>query len=414
MLFGGAGRKESNMKYDFSTIIDRSCMDSLKWNNMRALNPEVKEGIVPLTTADMEFFSPPELTEGLAEYIKGTILGYSQPTDDYRDSVIRWMKDRHHWDVKAEWITETQGVVNALFISVNAFTEPGDGVIVMTPIYTNFFPAVQRNGRIFADCPLKTDENGKYGIDFELLERLARVERNKLLLFCNPHNPVGRVWTREELEKVGDICGKNHVLIVSDEVHSDIIMPGHKHLVFGNLSEHIAENTIVCTSPSKSFNIAGLKISNIIISNDELRKKFRSNIEESFLSIRVNTLGYRACVYAYNECGEWLRQLNRKIYENSVLTDDFLSKELPDIRISDHEGTFMLWLDFRKLGLDEEKLSEILDFEAQVFLEKGTEFGKQGAGFRRMNIAAPTLVIQDALERMAAALKRSSQEGKQR
>ena len=394
------------MMYDFATVIDRSCMDSLKWNNMRALNPDVKEGIVPLTTADMEFYSPPELTHGLSEYVRNTILGYSQPTDDYRDSVIRWMKTRHNWDIKAEWITETQGVVNALFISVNAFTEPGDGVIVMTPIYTNFFPAVQRNRRLLAECPLKIDQSGAYEIDYELLEHLAHMEKNKLLLFCSPHNPVGRVWTREELERVGDICCRNHVLIVSDEVHSDIIMPGYEHSVFGNLSERIAENTIVCTSPSKSFNIAGLKISNILISNDELRAKFRSSIEESFLSIRVNTLGYRACVHAYNECGEWLRQLNMKIHENSLLTAGFLAEELPDIRMSAHEGTFMLWLDFRKLGFAEEKLSEVLNFDAQVFLEKGSEFGKQGSGFQRMNIAAPTPVIQKALERMAAVLKR--------
>ncbi len=394
------------MRYDFSTMIDRSGMDSLKWINMRALNPDVKEGIVPFTTADMEFYSPPELTEGLSEYIRNTILGYSQPTDDYRNSVVAWMKRRHNWDVKAEWITETQGVVNALFIAVNAFTEPGDGVIVMTPIYTNFFPAVQRNQRVFVDCPLKMDENGKYGIDFDLLEQLASEEKNKLLLFCSPHNPVGRVWMREELERVGDICCRNQVLIVSDEVHSDIIMPGHSHVTFGSLSEEIATNAIVCTSPSKTFNIAGLKISNIIIPDDGIRKKFRSNIEESFLSIRVNTLGYRACVYAYNRCEEWLRQLNEKIYENSCLVADFFSKELPKIRMCTHEGTFMVWLDFREHGWSEEKLGEVLNFEAQVFLEKGSEFGKEGTGFQRMNIAAPTQVIRSALERMAAVLEK--------
>lgn len=392
------------MRYDFSTIIDRSQMDSLKWMNMYKKDPAISQGIVPLSTADMEFFSPPELVRQLQEYIGSTILGYSYKTESYQKAVTGWMERRHGWKISPEWIVETQGVVNALFIAVQCLTAPGDGVILLTPIYNPFYVAVERTGRNLRRCPLITDEEGIYRIDFEQLERLAAEPATKLLLFCNPHNPTGRVWTPGELQRVSDICLKYHVRVISDEVHSDIIMPGYCHTTWGKVSPEQEQNCIVCVSPSKTFNVAGLKTSNILIPNEELRQTFCSYIEESYLSIRVNTLGYKACEFAYNDCGNWLDELLAVLAGNSRMVTEFLAKHLPGVKAARHEGTYLMWLDFNALGLSDESLTEILEDRAQVFLEEGSHFGKEGIGFRRINIACPETTLKSALERMAEAL----------
>ena len=392
------------MKYDFKTKIDRTNQDSLKWHNMKLRKANVDENIVPLSTADMEFMSPPELIQGLQDYIGTTILGYSYKTKDYQDAVVGWMKRQHNWDIEGDWIVETQGVVNALFVAVGCFTNPGDGVILLTPIYNPFYVAVERSGRKLQRSSLVKDEQGIDRINYEELERLAEDPDTKLMLFCNPHNPTGRVWTREELEKVSDICLRNNVLIVSDEVHSDIIMPGYTHTTMGRVSKQQEENCIVCVSPSKTFNIAGLKTSNIIIPNKELREAFCKHIEEDYLSIRVNTLGYKACEIAYNNCEKWLEELLQVLAENSRMVEEYIRQYLPKVKVTRHESTYLMWLDFTEYGLLDEELTKLLEEKADLFLEEGSHFGTEGIGCRRINIACPSEILEDALKRLSQVL----------
>ena len=271
------------MKYDFETLIPRKNMGSRKWNVMAQHNPNAAEDVIPLSVADMEFRNPPELAQGLKDYIDRSILGYTLPNDAFYQSVARWMKNRHQWDIKPEWLVQAPGVVNALFGIVKTFTEPGDGIIIMQPVYYPFSAAITQNGRELVNNAL-IYEDYAYRIDFDDLEKKAKDPKNKMLILCSPHNPIGRVWTREELEKVGRICIDNNVLVVSDEIHFDFILTGHKHTVFANISEEFAQHCIICTAPSKTFNIAGLKISNIVIPNDHLRKQLlEKNLGERLL-----------------------------------------------------------------------------------------------------------------------------------
>ena len=392
------------MKYDFTTKIDRTNRDSLKWHNMSVKKPNVGKEIVPLSTADMEFFSTPDLSRGLQEYIGNTILGYSYKTKEYQDAVAGWMKRQHGWEIDGDWVVETQGVVNALFVAVGCFTNPGDGVILLTPIYNPFYVAVERSRRKMRKSSLIKDGQGIDRINFEELEKLAEEPDTKLMLFCNPHNPTGRVWTEEELKKVSEICLKNGVLIVSDEVHSDIIMPGYKHTTMGKVSAEQADNCIVCVSPSKTFNIAGLKTSNIIIPNNNLRDVFCRHIEEDYLSIRVNTLGYKACEIAYNNCEEWLKELLEVLAENSKFVTEYLAVHLPKVKVTRHESTYLMWLDFTEYGLSDEELTKLLEEKGDVFLEEGSHFGTEGIGWRRINIACPKEILEEALKRMSLVL----------
>jgi cystathionine beta-lyase len=390
------------MKYDFTTVVDRSNMGSAKWEQMRGWNPEVSPGVVPFSVADMELRNPPEITEGLKNYLDQAILGYTIPTKSYLDAVCCWIEKRHDWAISQEWIIGMPGVVNAFFLAVKALTDEGDGIIIQTPVYYPFYAAAKRNKRTLVTNPLLFTGSG-YVIDYDDLEQKARHPRNKVLLFCSPHNPVGRVWTPEELARVGEICLRNQVLIISDEVHFDLIMPGHKHTVFANMAEELANNMIVCTAPSKTFNLAGLQTSNIIIPNPEIRRKY---VEELNLtgSGMLNILGYKACEIAYTECEEWLEQLIKLIYHNHLELKKFMAANLPMIKVFDLEGTYLQWMDFRGLGLDKDELEKFMHFEAQVFFDEGYVFGPEGAGFERMNLACPTKVMMEALERLAVAI----------
>ena len=390
------------MKYDFTTVVDRSNMGSAKWQQMREWNPEVSPGIVPFSVADMELKNPPEITEGLKNYLDKVILGYTAPTDAYLDAVCAWMQKRHDWAISQEWIIGMPGVVNAFFLAVKALTDEGDGVIIQTPVYYPFYAAAKRNKRTLVKNPLLFTGSG-YVIDYDDLEQKARHPRNKVLLFCSPHNPLGRVWTPEELARVGEICLRNQVLIISDEVHFDLIMPGHKHTVFANIDEELANNMIVCTAPSKTFNLAGLQTSNIIIPSPEIRRRYVQELNLNGSGM-LNILGYKACEIAYTECEEWLEQLIELIYHNHLQLKEFMAANLPMIKVFDLEGTYLQWMDFRGLGLNQDELERLLHLEAQVFFDEGYVFGPEGAGFERMNLACPTKVIMEALERLAVAI----------
>ena len=392
------------MKYDFTTRINRAGSGSRKWDMMYRVNPGVDSSVVPLSIADMEFKMPPELTEGLKRYLDDAVLGYMGPTAAYKEAVQTWMEMQHNWTVEPDWIIPTAGIVPALFNAVRAFTEPGDGVILLTPVYYPFFKAVGLQKRKVVSCSLlKNSEH--YTIDFESLERLAAVPSNKALLFCSPHNPVGRVWQKEELQKIKEIVLKHNLLLFSDEIHFDIIMPGYKHTVFQSLGADIAERTITFTAPSKTFNIAGLGISNIIITNEKLRKRF---IEEQNLGMGelFTALSYKACEICYTQCSAWFKEFITVIDTNQHVVRQFFQAKHPEIKAPLIEGTYLQWLDFRALGLEHKELERFMTQTAQVFFDEGYIFGEEGRGFERINLAAPTAVITETLTRLDNALRK--------
>ena len=370
---------------------------------MFADNPNVAKGIIPLSVADMELKNAPEIQEGLKRYIDNSVLGCSNPTDAYLDAVIDFMKRHHDWDVKKEWIYQTPGVVSALFFAVKAYTDPGDGVIIMTPVYYPFYGAVTANGRVVVENPL-IEDGDSYRIDFEDLKRKAKDPKNKLILLCSPHNPVGRVWTREELERIGRICIDNDVLIVSDEIHFDLIMPGYHHTVFSTISEEFNQHCVVCTAPSKTFNLAGMQTSNIMIANEEIRKKFIDQVESCGMYI-ANILGYEACRIAYTDCDAWLKELLEVIVRNKEYIEQFVARHLPQVKVKRLEGTYLLWLDFRAYGLSAKELEHFMKMDAQLFFDDGYMFGQSSEGFERINMACPTWVIEQAMDRLLAAMK---------
>jgi aminotransferase/cystathionine beta-lyase len=315
------------------------------------------------------------------------------------------MKDRHAWDIKDEWIVNTNGVVAGFFNAVKALTAPGEGIIIMPPVYYPFFMAAERNKRRVAVNNLLI-KNGRYEIDFDDLEEKARDSGNRVLLFCSPHNPVGRVWEIGELKKIGDICLRHGVTIVSDEIHFDLVMPGFTHTVFAALGRDYEQNMIVCTAPSKTFNLAGMRASNIIIPNKELRRKYLEEISHNMGGPALNTLGYRACEIAYTQCGGWLDELIRVLDGNRRLAEEFISRRIPKIKVFPLEGTYLQWWDCRELGMDYQELEKFMTGEAQLFLDEGHIFGETGRGYERINLACPAAVLQEALERLERALKK--------
>lgn len=392
------------MGYDFETLVNRHHTGSAKYEQMKAWNPDVPEGTVPFSVADMELKTPPEIVESLKRLADDHILGYTIATPDYLDAVCQWMKERNGWAISPEWIVGSPGVVSAFFAAVRAFSEPGDGVIVMSPVYYPFYYAMERNGRKIVKSPLIL-EGANYRIDFEDLELKAKAERNRVLLFCSPHNPVGRVWTKEELQKVAEICTRHHVLVVSDEIHSDLIMPGHRHTVFATLSKEASDNVIVCTAPTKTFNLAGLQVSNIIIPNPSIRRRFSAEMESNG-AFSLNVFGYRVCETAYRSCGAWLDELILHIHKNHLELKRFMAENLPEIRVFDLEGTYLQWMDFNPLGMEKETLERFLHEEALIFFDEGYVFGAEGSGFERMNLACPTWVMMEGLERLHEAIRK--------
>lgn len=389
------------MKYDFETLVDRSQNGSAKWNGMKDHNPAVAKNIAPLSVADLDLKLAPEIAEGMLEFMQNNpVFGYTNGTAAYYDAVINWMKDKHNYQVEKEWIVLSNGVVPALSDGVTAFTEENDGVIIFTPVYYPFYRAIELNNRRVQRCPLINHENS-YQIDFDKFEELAKQANTKLLILCNPHNPVGRVWTKEELEKIADICLNNGIIILSDEIHEDLTMPGYTHYPIAVLSEVIGDITVTCTAPSKSFNIAGLQGSNIIIKNKELRAKFIAQQEKKGF-FTLNTLSFEATRLAYTKGDAWLAEFKTLIHHNYDILVDFIKKNLPSVTVYPLEGTYLAWLDFRNLGYDYLELEKRM-IAADLYLDEGYVFGQEGEGFERINIACPTWVLKEALERLKNA-----------
>ena len=392
-----------NEKYDFETVISRKNQGSYKWEQMYKEYPDLPDDIIPFSVADMELQIAPEIKEGLKKYIDEAVLGYTGANDNYLEIVVNWMKKRHNFDVKKEWIVNSSGVVSALYDAIKAYTEKNQGVIIFTPVYYPFYSAITSNNRKIIDCPL-IENNRNYTIDFQKFEEFAKDKNNRLLILCSPHNPVGRVWTKEELERIGKIALKNDLIIISDEIHFDILMKGQKHTVLQTISNEISEITVTCTAPTKTFNLAGIGISNIIIKNKELRKKFIKEQEKSSSHVFA-ALGFKACELAYTKAEKWFEQFLELINKNQQIVSEFFENKFTVLKAPLIQGTYLQWLDFRELGLKNKELKRFMNEKAKIFFSEGYTFGKNGDGFERMNLAVPTHILEKGLERLYNAIK---------
>ena len=388
------------MQYDFDQVIERRQTDCLKWD---AAEKRVgAKDVLPLWVADMDFQVAAPINAALQQRVAHGIFGYPIISDACYDAVIGWMQRRHQWPVAKEWITFVPGVVPALHWAVMAYTQPGDKVIVQPPVYYPFFKAARANGCEVVENPL-IYENGRYVMNFAELEQLFDA-RTKLFLLCSPHNPVGRVWTRAELTRLGELCRKHNVLICSDEIHADLVFPGATHIPLAAVSDDIAQITITCNAPNKTFNIAGLSAGFVIIPNPQRFAEF-GNVQQKIGEVSVNLLGLLAMEVAYTEGEEWFRQLMAYLQGNLAFLTDFIGRHLPQIKVIRPESNFLVWLDCRELELNDAELKDFLLQQAHVWLSAGTDFGSKEPGFQRLNFACPRATLAEALNRIAQAVK---------
>lgn len=385
---------------NFDERIDRTNTNSIKYDF--ALQRGKPEGILPLWVADMDFKAPKPVLDALKDRVEHGIFGYSEGKEEYFEAVRDWMERRHGWVVERNWLVKTPGIVFALAMAVKAFTEPGDSVMIQPPVYYPFREVIEDNERIVVENTLLLGEDGSYHMDLDDFEQKARENKVRLFFLCSPHNPVGRVWTREELKRLGEISKRLDILVVSDEIHQDFVFKG-KHYVFASIDEELKERTITCTAPSKTFNIAGLQISNVFISNPQLKQKFKKEISASGYS-QLNTLGLTACEAAYRYGEEWHDQLMDYLKENIQFVRSYLKEYLPEIKLIEPDGTYLLWLDFNELGLNEDEREELIVKKAGLWLDSGAMFGPVGEGFERINIACPRSVLKEAFDKLRAAL----------
>lgn len=390
------------MIYNFEHRINRQGTGSHKWNLMHDWNPNVSEGVLPLSVADMELYNPPEIYKGLINFLESKpILGYTGPTDEFLQAVIDWQAKRHNWTIKKDWIVNTTGVVSAFNAAIRAFSDERDGVIIFRPVYYPFGNAITLNNRKEVNIPLIEDE-GNYTIDFEAFEEAASKTDNKILLFCSPHNPTGNVWTKNELEKLAEIAVKYDLYVISDEIWYDFVHPDKEHTIFYKVNEELRDLLITCTAASKTFNLAGLSTSSIIISNEILRNKFIKEVEKSHYKAG-NIFGFEASKIAYNECETWLDELIELVYSNQKIVNTFFKKNYPKIKAPISDGTYLQWLDFRELNMKDKELEDFLHAN-QFFTDEGYIFGIEGSGFERINVALPEEALKELLENLLKVL----------
>lgn len=393
------------MKYDFSKMIDRTQTNSIKWNKYFLKEEFETDDVLPLWVADMDFRCPQPVVDAIKKRSNHEIYGYSwHKIPAYLDAVSSWMKRRHNWEIDPEWMTFSPGIVPALYMLVKTFSNVGEKVIIQTPVYSPFFKGIQNNGRQVLFNQLYY-ENKKYTIDFEDFEEKAKDPLSKMFILCSPHNPVGRVWSKKELKRLGDICLEHDLLIISDEIHHDLILSGHKHTVFSTISEELELNTIMCTAPSKTFNIAGLQVSNIIISDEKLRESFNNTIVNKNGLMLANVFAIVALIAAYNEGEEWLDQVLKYIEANFKFLKNLVNEKLPRVDFIDPEGTYLAWLDFRNLGMNAGEFCDFMLKKAKVALDDGSNFGPGGEGFERINVACPKSILEECMIRIINAFK---------
>lgn len=384
------------MKYDFDQVIDRYGTQSSKWDNVgvRVGNPYA----LPMWVADTDFVCPAPVVEAVRKRAEHPIFGYPFIPQEFNDATIRWVKKQHGWDIQSSWIVFTTGIVPVLNTMIQEFTQPGDEVIIQGPVYHPFGNAIRDNDRVISSNALLFDGH-KYTIDFDDLER--RAQRAKLMIFCSPHNPVGRVWTREELTKIADICERHNLILISDEIHSDLVYPGHEHISIASMSEKTAARTVTCYAPSKTFNIAGLRSSGVVIPNQDIRarmcKRFQCN-----RAIQQNIFAVPGYVAAYTQCDDYLEQLIPYLDANVSYTLEYFEKHMPKIRALRPEAMYLLWLDCHDMKMSDAELEQFFVHRAGVAVNKGTMFGPEGSGFMRINVGCPRATLETGLDRLHA------------
>lgn len=379
------------MTYDFDEPVNRRGTNSYKWDS-------TDYGTLPMWVADMDFRTAPRIIDALAKRVAHGVFGYVKVPQAYYDAIDSWFTRRHGWHIATESIIYTSGVVPAISAIIKALTQKGDKVIVQTPSYNCFFSSIRNNGCILSANKLKYD-HGTYSMDFEDLEHRAADDKAKIMLLCNPHNPVGRVWTKEELRKVGEICMKHGVFIISDEIHCELTYPNHDYTPFATVSEDFLHNTAVCVSPSKAFNIAGLQIANIVANDESIRKKIDRAINDNEVC-DVNPFGVEALIAAYDKSEDWLDELRSYLFNNYQLFSDFFADKLPDFKIPPLEGTYLVWIDCSTTGKSGDEIASLLKDKENLLVNPGSMYGPGGENFIRVNIACPKARVKDALNKI--------------
>lgn len=384
--------------FDFDTVINRRGTNSYKWDIVK------EEDVIPLWVADMDFKAAPAILEVLKKRVEHGVFGYTLVPDSYYEAIINWFARRHNWQIDRSWIIYTTGVVPAVSCAIKALTLPGEKVLIQTPDYNCFFSSIKNNGCEVAENEL-VRRGDSYEVDFEDFERQCADEKTTVFLLCNPHNPAGRVWTKEELERMNDICLAHGVRVISDEIHCELVMPGHRFTPFAAISDACRDNSVVLNSPTKAFNIAGLQIANIICADPAMRRRIDRavNINEV---CDVNPFGVAALQAAYNESEEWLDSLNHYIWGNYLALKEFIAKELPRLEVTRLEGTYLAWVDIKATGLTSDEAYGKLMKEGRVYVNSGTMYGRRaGEGYLRINLACPRATLLEGMKRMGGVLR---------
>lgn len=388
------------MKYNFDKVVDRKNSDSKKWCNLEELYGT--NDVLPMWVADMDFKSADEIIEAFKDRADHGVFGYTWKQDSFYEAVINWVKKKHNWDIKKEWILFTPGVVMGLNLGVRELADEGEKIMFQSPIYPPFYRVVENNNRVLNVSPLK--HNGeKFVMDFDDI-RNKMDKDTKVMMLCNPHNPIGRVWTKEELTELGNICMENDTIIISDEIHSDFILKGYKHIPIATISKELEQRTVTLMAPSKTFNIAGLGTSIAIIPNDEIRTKYEKAIEVMEIG-NVNIFGALGLEVAYNHGEQWLKEVLEYIEDNIDYAVDYINKNIPQIKVDRPEGTYLLWLDFNGLEKSTDEIFEALIKVGKVALNDGRPYGENGDGFFRLNIGCPRPILEEGLKRIEKSVK---------
>nr|WP_245247431.1 MULTISPECIES: MalY/PatB family protein [unclassified Paenibacillus] len=386
------------VKYDFDRVIDRRNTNSYKWDQSHKLFGD--HDILPLWVADMDFESPPAVRQALEARAAQGVYGYSIKNEAYVDSIVHWFQRRHGWTIEREWLSDVPSVVTTLSIAVDLFSEPGGSVILQSPVYYPFYDVIRMNGREVAKNPLVI-RNGRYEMDYAHLEELM-AGGAKLMLLCSPHNPGGRVWEREELLRLGELCLKHGVTVISDEIHCDLALPGHRHIPFASLSEELAQITLTALAPTKTFNLPGVQSSFIVTANAAMKRKFDYRVKTLSLHM-TNFFTHEAVMAAYNEGEAWLDQLIEYTAGNVDYAIAYLAEHLPEVKPMRPDGTYLLWMDCRGLGLDIKGLKSLMFEKARVAFSEGSVFGTEAEGWLRINLACPRSLLEEALKRFCDA-----------
>ena len=384
------------MKYDFDEIIDRRGTQSSKWDNVGARVGNAKA--LPMWVADMDFACPKPIVNAVVERAQHPIYGYTFIDDEFKKSAVSWISRRHRWKIQEDWIVYLPNVVSLFPLMIQEYTDPGDGVIIQCPVYHPFIRSVKNNERKVVSNSL-VYMDGRYEMNFSDLEEKAGDPNTKLMILCNPHNPVGRVWSREELLRAGDICRRNNVVMISDEIHSDLVYPGQKHIPLASLSEEMASDTVTAYAPSKTFNLPGLRCAFAVVPNAEIRSRLESRITKNNISM-PNTFSTIAMVTAYSQCEEYVGELVGYLANNVAYLDGFLKSKMPKIKLIKPEATYLMWLDCRELGMTADRLADFFINTCLVAINRGDMFGSEGAGFVRLNIGCPRETLKKGLNQI--------------